>query len=996
MNRLKTYLFLLVASLLQFSCGEKSPATEAAGPEHLTSYVNPFIGTGGHGHTYPGATLPYGMVQLSPDTRLEGWDGCSGYHFSDSIVYGFSHTHLSGTGVSDYGDILLMPMTGPPHFNNGASAGPDSGYASRFRKADEQARPGYYRTVLSDYNIEVELTATERCGLHRYTAKAEDTLHLILDLEHRDPVLQSQLIVLDKQHLEGYRFSNAWARDQRVYFAIEFSRPYLNYEVQGERARIAKGFEGKSVKGRFTFPPAKDGRLEVRVGISGASLEGARANLLAEAQNLDFETAVSQADSIWNEALNKIVVKGGTEPQMRIFYTALYHTMIVPNLFSDVNGEYRGMDGENHKSDSYRNVLSPQYTVFSFWDTFRATHPLYTLIEQERTNQFIRSLLRKYQEGGILPIWELGGNYTGCMIGYHAIPVIADAYLKGIRNYDADLALEAMVHSARQNHLGLEFYKNQGFIGAGQEAESVSKTLEYAYDDWCIAMMARAMGRSDIYTEFIQRAQFYKNLFDPATGFFRAKQNGGWMPSFDPREVNFNFTEANAWQYSLFVPQDIAGLMTLLEGSGGLESRLDSLFVTESATTGREQADITGLIGQYAHGNEPSHHMAYLYSYTGASPKTQQRVRQIMDELYHDQPDGLSGNEDCGQMSAWYVLSAMGFYPVTPGSDQYVIGTPLFPEATLNLENGLQFRIFAEGVSEQNIYLQSAELNGKPYQKLYLIQETLMAGGELRFVMGPQPNPEWAGLNPEAPKSSIDDDKIASVPFFDAESETFTDSIVVGIHSVDAAAEIRFTLDGSDPLVSSPVYVNPIPLKETATIRARAFREDGSSSFPTRATYHKVDGRRQITLSSSYANQYSAGGDRALIDYLRGGLNFRTGRWQGYQEDLKAVVDLGEEMELRAVGAGFLQDIGSWIWFPKEVEFALSKDGRSFQSMGTVKPGASDAEYGAMVEQLGLEFSQAKQARYVRIRAMNYGKCPPWHLGAGGQAWIFVDEVWVE
>lgn len=991
MNQVKLYLSLLLVSLLQFSCGPEANLPQHPDSEPLTQFVDPFIGTGGHGHTYPGATLPYGMVQLSPDTRLEGWDGCSGYHYSDSIVYGFSHTHLSGTGVSDYGDILLMPMTGTPTFDNGSKNGPDSGYASRFRKSDEQALPGYYRTVLADYNIEVQLSATERCGLHRYTAQPEDSIHLILDLEHRDPVLESQLVMVDERHLEGYRFSNAWARDQRVYFSLELSRPFVDYEMRGESADSAPVFSGKSVKGRFTFPPSQDGELEIRIGISGASIEGARANLAAETQNLDFDNAVSQADSIWNEALNKIVVKGGTDQQQRIFYTALYHTMIVPNLFSDVNGDYRGMDGENHKI-----VLSPQYAVFSFWDTFRATHPLYTLIEQERTNQFIRSLLRKYEEGGILPIWELGGNYTGCMIGYHAIPVIADAYLKGIRNYDADLALEAMVHSARQNQLGLEFYKNQGFIGAGQEAESVSKTLEYAFDDWCIAMMAQAMGKDDIYLEFIQRAQFYKNLFDPSSGFFRAKQNGGWMPSFDPREVNFNFTEANAWQYSLFVPQDIDGLKTLLKTNGGLESRLDSLFVTESATTGREQADITGLIGQYAHGNEPSHHMAYLYSYTGASAKTQLRVRQIMDELYHDQPDGLSGNEDCGQMSAWYVLSAMGFYPVTPGSDQYVIGTPLFPEASMNLENGKQFRILAEGVSDQNIYLQSAHLNGKAYKKLYLSHETLMAGGELRFVMGPQPNPEWAGLNPMAPQSGIAENKIAPVPFFDAESETFSDSITVGIHSVDADSDIRFTIDGSDPVSDSPLYQSPIRVQETTTIRARAFRSDGSSSFPTQATYHKVDGRRQISLSSTYANQYSAGGDRALIDYLRGGPNFRTGRWQGYQEDLNAVVDLGEEMELRAVKAGFLQDIGSWIWFPKEVEFSLSKDGRNFQSIGTAQPTASDEEYGALVEQIGVELSSPKKARYIRIKAQNYGLCPPWHLGAGGQAWIFVDEIWVE
>ncbi|HHG83427.1 MAG TPA: glycoside hydrolase family 92 protein, partial [Bacteroidetes bacterium] len=776
MKRLQTRYwhlpFLSVIALFICGCSQKSNTPkETSSSHHLCQYVNPFIGTGGHGHTFPGATLPFGMVQISPDTRLKGWDGCSAYHDSDSIIYGFSHTHLSGTGVSDYGDILFMPMTGPALLQNGHGISPDSGYASRFDKTSETASPGYYSVFLKDYGIKAELTATERVGFHRYTAPISQEIHLILDLEHRDPLRESHITIHNHRKISGYRRSSAWAKDQWIYFQAEFSRPFTHHEIQTQNINA----QINEVKARFTFASAGDSALLVKVSISPTNKNGPPANMLAEIPGWNFDKIRQQADSIWNQQLHKIVVEGGTKTQQRIFYTALYHSMLAPNLFSDAKGNYRGMDGKSHALKASR-----QYTVFSLWDTFRATHPLFTIIEQQRTEAFIQTFLRQYQEGGQLPVWELAGNYTGCMIGYHAISVIADAYLKGLRNFDAERALEAMQHSAEQNHLGLEYYKKQGFIGAGDESESVSKTLEYAYDDWCIAMMAKEMGKYAVYKKYIQRAQFYINLYDPKTGFFRAKMNGSWQEPFDPREVNFNYTEANAWQYSLFVPQDISGLIHLMGGKAQFVQHLDSLFLIGSTTTGREQADITGLIGQYAHGNEPSHHMAYLYSYAGESPKTQQRVREILQNMYHDQPDGLSGNEDCGQMSAWYVLSAMGFYPVTPGSDQYVIGSPLFSRTTIHLENGEVFRIVAEDVSAENMYIQSAELNGEPLGRLFLRQQDLMSGGELRLKMGATAQAAWAGPKPELPASSIETgERIAAVPFFVAGSETFTDSLQV-------------------------------------------------------------------------------------------------------------------------------------------------------------------------------------------------------------------------
>ncbi|MEM6270355.1 MAG: GH92 family glycosyl hydrolase [Bacteroidota bacterium] len=1016
MNRhreiLKWSAGLLLGGWIGFGCAEEAEPSVPAPPpfekvnwpevnypgENLTQYVDPFIGTGGHGHTFPGATLPFGMVQLSPDTRLEGWDGCSGYHYTNKVVYGFSHTHLSGTGVSDYGDILLMPVTGPPTFASGAGTAPDSGYASRFRKADEIAAPGYYRTRLSDYGIDVELTATERCGLHRYTATPEDSLHLILDLAHRDPVKEAALRIVDDRHIEGFRFSNAWAKDQRVFFAIEFSRPFVDQEVMGhDRSPSGDVVNGHHVVGRFTFPPVADGVLQVRCGISAVSIGGAWAALEQEMRTWDFAAVKAAANAAWNRQLNKIVVQGGSREQKVNFYTALYHTMIAPNLFSDVTGEYRGLDGANRKVNA-----DEQYTVFSLWDTFRATHPLFTLIEQRRTGAFIRTLLRHYRDGGILPIWELSGNYTGCMIGYHAIPVIADAYLKGIREFDAELALAAMVHSARQDHLGLAPYRKNGFIGAGEEPESVSKTLEYAYDDWCIGEMARAMGKStaafpngDPEAAFVDRAQFYLNLFDPETGFFRAKMNGGWQPGFDPREVNFNFTEANAWQYSMFVPQDIARLDALLKPHGGLEQRLDELFVAESATTGRDQADITGLIGQYAHGNEPSHHVAYLYNYVGAPAKTQARVRQIMEELYRPAPDGLSGNEDCGQMSAWYVLSALGFYPVTPGTDQYVLGSPLFPEATLYFENGKKFTIRAEGTDAGKRYWGDAVLNGQAHRKSYLRHGDLLAGGELVLEMSDTPVAAAEGL--ERPFTTPPEVRLAVVPYFSAARETFTDSLRVEIKSVDPEAEIRYFIGEryAADQVTLP-YAGPLRLTETTTLFAFAEMPDGRRSAVVSATYHKVDDRRSLELFSEYANQYSAGGDAALIDYLRGGPNFRTGRWQGYRKDLEVVLDLGAVKKFSQVGAGFLQDIGSWIWLPREVTFAVSKDGESFAELGTVQPDVPDNDYTAVTRDLELNLAAATEGRYVRMRALNYGVCPAWHLGAGGATWVFADEIWVE
>ena len=612
-----TVAFLIYVLLL--SCSEKISVVPAQKQEQLINFVNPFIGTGGHGHTYPGATMPFGMMQLSPDTRLDGWDGCSGYHYSDSYIYGFSHTHLSGTGVSDYGDILLMP-TNEIVFNNGEDG--KKGYRAHFSHDNEIAEPGYYQVHLDSTEIDVELTVSDRSGIHQYQFPQSGSQIVILDLEHRDEVLDSKINVVSPTEINGYRHSNAWATDQMLFYTIQFSRPYKNITL------LNNANSGKKVKAAFQFESSESDRLEIKIGISAVDEAGAKKNLEEEIGDKTFDEIKEEAQKKWETQLEKIVIESSDEDFKTNFYTAMYHAMIAPNLYQDVDGRYRGMDLEIHQTKDF-----DYYTVFSLWDTYRAAHPLYTIIEQERTNDFINTFLAKYDEGGIMPIWDLSACYTGCMIGYHAVPVIADAYLKGIQGYDVEKALEAMKHSATRDHLGLESYKKYGFIPVEEESESVSKTLEYAYDDWTIAQMAKAMGMEEDYKLYMERAQFYKNIFDPESKFMRGRFRNTWFAPFDPYEVNFNYTEANSWQYSFYVPQDISGFIDLLGGKDQLEAQLDKLFTANAETSGRNQADITGLIGQYAHGNEPSHHMAYLYNFVNKPFKTQERVHQILTDI---------------------------------------------------------------------------------------------------------------------------------------------------------------------------------------------------------------------------------------------------------------------------------------------------------------------------------------------------------------------------
>jgi len=734
--------------------------TNTAAQVSKLDLVNPFIGTGGHGHTFPGATVPYGMVQLSPDTRLNGWDACSGYHASDQSILGFSHTHLSGTGIGDYGDILLMPTTGKQQLNQGTSENPNGGYASPKVPGSEVATPGYYSVKLADYQVTVELTATAHAGFHKYTFPTQSkTAGVIIDVGH---TLQShlneanQIEIINDHEIRGYKVTKGWAREHPVYFHAIFSKPFVCRLATGEtmEKRGTRKVNKVGAKALLQFDKLPDNEVLVKVGISSVDYEGAKNNVVQEIPDWNFAQTKDNAAKLWSAWLNRIDLNGGSADRQKIFYTALYHTAISPNVFTDVDGRYRGMDKKVHQANG-----SPNYTVFSLWDTFRAFHPLMTIINPSMNEAWIRAMVTKYDESGALPMWELASNETGTMIGYNAVPVIVDAYMKGYRNFDVEKAYQAMVHASTYDS-SLAFaddevkhgimprakYYNEtlGFIPSDKENESVSKALEFAYNDWCISQMAKALGKEADYRKFSERSKRYARYFDVKTGFMRGvNADGSWKSPFNPRFSNHRkdeYVEGNSWQWSWFVPHDVPGLIALHGGREQFLCKLDSLFKVSSAVDGENSsADISGLIGQYAHGNEPSHHITYLYTLAGQPWKTQELVDSILHSLYFNDVNGLSGNEDCGQMSAWYVLSSLGIYQVSPGNPVYTFGRPLFDEATIHLESGRNVTIRAINNSTANKYVTEVKWNGVVLPQPLITHTEIMSGGMLEFTMSAHP-----------------------------------------------------------------------------------------------------------------------------------------------------------------------------------------------------------------------------------------------------------------
>ncbi|MFZ4105278.1 GH92 family glycosyl hydrolase [Flavobacterium sp.] len=926
--------------------------------------VNPMIGTGGHGHTYPGATVPFGMVQLSPDTRIDGsWDGCSGYHYDDTTIYGFSHTHLNGTGCSDFGDIMLMPTMGKGKMLN------SNYYSSTFSHQNEKATAGFYSVILNKNNIAVRLTTSTRVGFHEYTFNQDGDANIVLNLNHRDKLLYGEIRIIDNKTIEVFRRSEAWAKNQQVYARIEFNVP-MKVFGNGNQTQSNKLFNGTEVAAYFTKQVKKGEKILVKVSLSPTSYEGAKLNS-SEIKDWNFERVKKEAEQIWDKQLSKIQIIESDISKKTIFYTALYHTMVQPNIAQDLDGKYLGRDNQIHKAEGF-----DYYSVFSLWDTFRGAHPLYTLVEKKRTADFINTFLKQYEQAGRLPVWELASNETDCMIGYHSVSVIADAMAKGITGFDYEKAFEASKHSAMLDHLGLDAYKKQGFISMDDDSESVSKTLEYAYDDWCIAQMASILDKKEDYDYFMKRSQSWKNVFDWNTGFMRPKKNGGWDKPFDPKEINNNFTEGNSWQYSFFVPQDIPGMIAAYGGNEKFEAKLDEMYSSESKTTGREQADVTGLIGQYAHGNEPSHHMAYLYNYVGKPEKTTEKVHSILDNFYKNSPDGLIGNEDCGQMSAWYVLSSMGIYAVTPGLSNWSATSPYFNNIKVNFENK----------SSKTINKDTDEFQLRTFDA-YSPEDDLPPVEE--DINSYDPKKEFKKFN-----------SILPVPVIQAESKSFKDKMKVAIISQNPSDVIYYNIsDTNDYLAKklpSIVYTEPFEILETSTISAFIKNIENQSNSIT-ATFFKKPNNYTISIKSKYNPQYHAGGTDGLIDGIFGSVNWRKGEWQGYQsQDFEAVIDLQKEQAINSFSINCLQDSRSWIEMPTKVEYYASIDNVNFTLVGTVTNTISPREYKNKIQDFQLKLDKAITAKYIKVKAYNFGKLPDWHQGVGGDAFIFIDEITIK
>lgn len=966
---MRSAVLLLIALVL--------PALPASA--QWTRHVRPFTGTGGTGHTYPGATAPFGLVQLSPDTRIDGsWEAAAGYYHADSLIYGFSHTHLSGTGVTDYGDVLISAYYGD-------TTTVPSRYRQAFRHATEVAAPGYYAVTLdgrpgapNSGGVRVRLAATARVGVQAWTFPRAGRVTVLVDLNHRDERLASQIHVDPmRRTLSGFRRSRAWAQNQYVAFHTALSRPW-------EAADVRTSPSGET-HALLTYTVRAGETITLKTGLSSTSPEGAARNLAAEVPGWSLDAVRRATDAAWNRELGRIAVTGGTARQRQNFYTALYHTMIVPNVWSDVDGRYRGRDDRVHRADH------PVYTVYSLWDTFRTAHPLYALIDPDRNRDFVRSMLLQYEQAGRLPVWELSANETNTMIGFHSVPVILDAYVKGIRGFDSALALRAMQDAARTEVAGEAAFFANGLVTADDAPESVSKTLEFAYDHWAVGTFARLLGDTATARPYLRRSLAYRDAFDPETRLMRPRRNGQWLAPFDPHEVSNHYTEANAWQYSFFAPHDIAGLMRLVGTRAAFEAHLDSLFLAPTTLRGRDQPDVTGLIGQYAHGNEPSHHVAYLYAHTGAAHKTQRIVSTVLDSLYAPTPDGLPGNEDCGQMSAWFVMSALGLYPVTPGDPTYTLTTPLFPRAVVRLAGGRRLTIDAPGTGR---YVRSMSVDGVPHETVTLDHGRIAGGARLRLTRSATPT-TWGAVEE---LTAVDDRDFVGAPLVAAGAQrSFEETQTIALVEPEDVT-LWVTTDGTAPVPGRATrYSGPIRLDATTTLRAVAVDDAGHRSAETRATFVRRPNDYNVTLGSTLRRPYDAGGPRGLTDGIEGTTMWRAGDWHGYQrQDFLATVDLKAARTVRRLAAGFLQDTRSWILMPRLVTFETSLDGASWTPVLAVANGVDARDFAVQRQTLGSTLAAPVEARYVRVRAVNHGALPPWHLGAGYPAYIFVDEITIE
>ncbi len=943
-----------------------------------TNDVKTLIGTDAHGHTYPGATSPFGMIQLSPDTRQDSWDGCSGYHYSDKVIYGFSHTHLSGTGCLDYGDILFIPTIKDWNEND---------FSMTFEHKNEFATAGIYKVKnLNKQGIDAYLTTTERVGFHKYVFPASAKLtSIIIDLLWRDELLGYDYKILNDSTVVGYRCSKSWNENQKIFFATIFSSKISKHKFDEQTKRLFLEFEPAEENNKKT--------IEARTAISSVNEEGALKNLASE-ESIRFDKALTKNTALWEKELGKIEIFGGTQKQRDIFYTSLYHCMIAPNLYSDVDNRYRGMDDKIQNAKDYN-----RYTVFSLWDTYRTLHPLLSIIDQKRSMDFAKTFIDMQLQNGELPMWELASAETHCMIGMHGISVLAELYQKGIYAYPK-LTLESMINNAnpelreinkrnytnkKHNLLGLDYFTKNGYISSEFEHEGVSKTVEYAYNMYCVAQVAKSQGRMDLYDEYIKKSQYYRNLINPATGFIHPKENGRFLPNFDLRQIDQNYTEGNGWHYTFYAPHDIPALINLMGGELEFCKKLDKLFSKSATPNGRNQADVTGLIGGYAHGNEPSQHSAYLYTYAGQPHKTQKYVRQILTTLYDDTPAGICGNDDAGQMSAWYVMSSMGIYPVSPVDKDYIITTPLFEKSVIHLENGKTFTIIAPEADKKK-YISEIYLNGKEINDYRISHEDIMKGGELRMVLSNVPVIENEVIEAKKLNSKTD---IVITPYLSYEgTATFTDSLIVEAFAFYPEDTIELTFESGKTL--SFVGKGRFVLNESESLSM--YSKNGKTSQKVEARFYKIPKGRKVKVLSKYNNQYTAGGDKGLIDQKRGGDNWKLGLWQGYWgEDFVAVLEVNKDGIPSRLGANFIQDQKSWIFLPSEVEYYVSDDGKNYKLLEVVKNDMP--ERSEEILQKTFYTSKPIEHRFIKVIAKNIKKNPSWHLSAGEKAWLFTDEI---
>lgn len=1005
-SRVLKFVYILLFGLLMFSCNQVQ--------KNNLHLVDPMIGTDGTGHTFPGATTPFGMVQLSPSNDYKGWKWCSGYHYSDSILKGFAHTHISGAGLSGLGDILFMPTAGDIKLNPGTDKDPDSGYRSRFSHKNESSYPGYYQVFLDDYQINVELTTTERVGFHRYTFNS-DGGNIIIDPTHNlaERIKETEIEILSDNEIEGYKYCEGEAGTRKVYFYAQFSKPFkssgiaINDSLIEQQTKIVHA----NTKAYASFDIKAGESIEVKVALSFVSFEGAKANFKAEAAERNFNQALAYAENLWKEKLDKFNVESINKEDDRTFATAVYHSFISPNLISDVNGDYI-IEGATY------NSTKPEYSTFSTWDTYRALHPLFTIVEHEATANFVNSLVKRHSEQKVgLPVWELLGYDNRCMIGYNTVSPLVDAVLKGVEGIDANEVFEAVYaasnaldkHSPNYDVNGMEQYLAFSFVPAEVNC-SVSKTVEQNYYDWCIAKLAKKIDKKQLAIEYKNRSVGYRDLFNSNESYLWPKyQNGKWreMDNLTWTDYIRNYISGNIWGYTTYVPHDMETLIELVGGDEKFVQWLDKIFTDTSQIGGETHCDISGFVGKYGHGDEPSHHMPYLYSYTSQPWKTQKYVRQVMDDFYNDTPNGLINNEDLGQMSAWYIFSALGFYPVNPCSSTYIIGSPKVKNATLELENGHEFTVKTKNNAEKNIYIQGLTLNGKDLGRNYITHNEIMQGGELIFSMGNSPNKSF-GINPEGfPKSKViipDTLKKAEISYspYDANDQfLFEGSYELELRCLTENSKIYYTLDGFLPDEKSKLYTKPIHITRSTEINAISINSKGSKSPIFKRNYFSAidisSTNKKVKIHFAHLpKQYGKEDGLMLFDRVVGTNNYGDGTWTGWNDsNCEFVIDFGEERTINFLNVGYLRACRSWIFPPKSITASISESGKEFKIIDRKELGLVDKpEDETMLVRQILKFNKTK-TRYLKVSIESSGKMPEWHAAAGYNSWLFIDEIMI-